>query len=384
LAKSNSLDLLMKNIAVRCRHFRNDRPCVFHKEHGVHCSSCPYKDLVDHRILLIKLDSPGDVLRTTCLLPSLKQSYPSSQITWMTLEPSRALLENNPDIDRIVDQWDEISSILQTEHFDIAINPDANPQAARLQEMASAGEKLGMGWTESGHVRAFNQEAKVWLQMGIFDDIKKTNRESYQTILHQLCRLELVDPRPALHLTEAEQHLAEEYFQSLALDLQRPVIGLNTGAGGRWAKKSWKVEQQVELVHLVKEKHPEWQILLLGGPEEVEKNQLLEKRCPNLVINTGQHPVRNFAALVGQTHVLITADTLALHIGLALGRQVVALFGPTSHDEIDLCAEGEKLFAELDCLGCYLNDCDKSPDCMDLITPEMVLAAVERRVEKIE
>jgi heptosyltransferase-2 len=102
------------------------------------------------------------------------------------------------------------------------------------------------------------------------------------------------------------------------------------------------------------------------------------------VINTGQHPVRNFAALVGQTHVLITADTLALHIGLALGRQVVALFGPTSHDEIDLCAEGEKLFAELDCLGCYLNDCDKSPDCMDLITPEMVLAAVERRVEKIE
>jgi len=101
------------------------------------------------------------------------------------------------------------------------------------------------------------------------------------------------------------------------------------------------------------------------------------------VINTGQHPVRKFAALLGQTHVLITSDTLALHIGLALGRQVVALFGPTSHEEIDLCAAGEKLFAELECLGCYLNDCDKSPDCMDLITPEMVLVAVERRLEKI-
>jgi heptosyltransferase-2 len=302
----------------------------------------------------------------------------------MTLEPSHALLENNPDIDRIVAQWDEISAILQTEHFDIAINPDANPQAARLLEMASASEKLGMGWGEAGHVRACNQEAEAWLRMGVFDDIKRTNRESYQTIIHQLCRLELIDPRPALHLTETEQRFAEEYFQSMDLDLQRRVIGLNTGAGGRWAKKSWKVEEQVELVHLVKEKHPEWQILLLGGPEEVERNQLLEKRYPNLVINTGQHPVRKFAALVGQTHVLITADTLALHIGLALGRQVVALFGPTSHAEIDLCAEGEKLFAELDCLGCYLNDCDKSPDCMDLITPEMVLAAVERRVEKIE
>ena len=203
-----------------------------------------------------------------------------------------------------------------------------------------------------GLAAAVDTEVAVLVRMGFFDDFKKSNKETYQAIIHQLCRLELIDPRPVLHLTEAERHFAGEYFQSLALDLQCPVIGLNTGAGGRWAKKSWKVEQQVELVHLAKEKHPEWQILLLGGPEEVERNQLLEKRCPNLVINTGQHLVRKFAALVGQTHVLVTADTLTLHIGLALRRQIIALFGPTSHAEIDLCAEGEKLFAELDCLGC--------------------------------
>ena len=374
----------MKDIAFRCLHFRNDRPCVFHKEQGVHCSSCPHKDLIEHRILLIKLDSPGDVLRTTCLLPSLKQSYSSSHITWMTLEPSRALLENNPDIDRIVDRWEEMFAILQTEHFDMAINPDANPQAARLLEMVSASEKLGMGWAEAGHVRACNEEAALWLQMGLLDDIKRANRETYQAIIHRLSRLELVDPRPILSLGEDEQVAAKECLQDLGIDGNRPLIGMNTGAGERWAKKSWKMKHQIDLVHLVKEQHPDWQILLLGGPEEVERNQILEEHCPNLLINTGQHPLRTFAALLGQTHVLITADTLALHIGLALGRQVVALFGPTSHVEIDLCGSGEKLFAELHCLGCYLNDCDTSPDCMDLITPEMVLAALERRLEKIE
>jgi ADP-heptose:LPS heptosyltransferase len=374
----------MNNIAFRCRHFHNDRPCVFHKEQGVHCSSCPHKDLIEHRILLIKLDSPGDVLRTTCLLPSLKQSYSSSQITWMTLKPSRALLENNPSIDRIVNSWEEMFAILRTEHFDLAINPDANPQAARLLEMASADEKLGMGWAEAGHVRACNEEAEKWLLMGLFDDVKKANKDTYQAIIHQVSRLELVDPKPTFHLTEDERHFAEEYFQSLGLNRQHPIIGMNTGAGARWAKKSWKVEHQVELVRSVKESHPGWQILLLGGPEEVERNRILEKRCANLVINTGLHTVRKFAALVGQTYVLITADTLALHLGLALGRQVVGLFGPTSHEEIGLCTSGEKLFAELDCLGCYLNDCDKSPDCMDLITPEMVLEAVERRLERIE
>ena len=373
----------MKDIAFRCRHFRNDRPCSFHKEQGVHCSTCPHKDLIEHRILLIKLDSPGDVLRTTCLLPSLKQSYSSSHITWMTLEPSRALLENNPDIDRIVDQWEEMSAIIQTEHFDLAINPDANPQAARLLEMASASKKLGMGWEEAGHVRACNEEAELWLQMGLFDDIKRANREPYQTIIHRLSQLELVDPRPILSLDEDEQIAAQEYLLGLGIDRNRPLIGMNTGAGGRWAKKSWKLEQQVELVRLAKEKHSDWQILLLGGPEEVERNQILKEHCANLVINTGQHPLRTFAALLGQTHALITADTLALHIGLALKRQIVALFGPTSHVEIDLCGSGEKLFAELECLGCYLNDCDTSPDCMDLLTPEMVLVALERRLERI-
>ena len=373
----------MKDIAFRCRHFRNDRPCVFHKEQGFHCSSCPHKELIEHRILLIKLDSPGDVLRTTCLLPSLKQAYSSSQITWMTLEPSRALLENNPDLDRIVDSWEEIFAILQTEHFDVAINPDANPQAARLLEMVSASEKLGMGWAEAGHVRAYNEEAELWLHMGLFDNIKRANRETYQAIIHRLSRLELVDPRPILSLDEDEQIAAKEYLQGLGIDRNLPLIGMNTGAGERWAKKSWKLAQQVEFIRLAKKRHPGWQILLMGGPEEVERNKILEKRCANLVINAGQHPLRTFSALLGQTHLLITADTLALHIGLALGRQVVALFGPTSHVEIDLCGFGEKLFEELDCLGCYLNDCDTSPDCMDLITPEMVLAAVERRLERI-
>ena len=373
----------MKDIAFHCRYFRNDRPCAFHKEQGVHCSTCPHKDPIEHRILLIKLDSPGDVLRTTCLLPSLKQSYSSSYITWMTLEPSRALLENNPNIDRIVDQWEEMAAILQTEHFDIAINPDTNPKAARLLEMASASKKLGMGWAETGHVRACNEEAELWLQMGLFDDIKRANRETYQTIIHRLSQLELVDPRPILSLDEDEQIAAQEYLLGLGIDRNRPLIGMNTGAGGRWAKKSWKMKHQIGLVQLVKEQHPQWQILLLGGPEEVEKNQILEKHCANLVINTGQHPLRIFAALLGQTHVLITADTLALHMGLALVRQVVALFGPTSHVEIDPCGSGEKIFAELECLGCYLNDCATSPDCMDLITPEMVLVAVERCLERL-
>jgi heptosyltransferase-2 len=135
---------------------------------------------------------------------------------------------------------------------------------------------------------------------------------------------------------------------------------------------------------LLEEKHPDWQVLLLGGPEEVERNQILKESCGDLVIHAGHHPLRKFAALVQQTHLLLTADTLALHIGLALDRQIIALFGPTSHAEIDLCGLGEKLFANLDCLVCYRSDCDRSPNCMDLLEPETVLAAIESRMQQID
>ena len=36
------------------------------------------------RILIIKLEAVGDVLRTTCILHGLKEKYPKSEITWIT------------------------------------------------------------------------------------------------------------------------------------------------------------------------------------------------------------------------------------------------------------------------------------------------------------
>ena len=383
LDKSDS-DPNEREIAHHCRYFRNDRPCFFHKHEGVQCGSCPHKDLVSQRLLVIKLDSPGDVLRTTCLLPSLKRAYPSCQITWMTRKDSRPLLQHNPAIDLVVDRWEEMFAIIKSEHFDVAINPDANPQAARLLQLVNADVKFGMGWSESGHVLSLNPEAEHWLQMGLFDDLKRENQETYQTHIHELCRLKLVDPKPLLYLTEQEQSSARDHLQSLGVDWELPVIGLNSGAGNRWPQKNWIVENQIKLIRLAKRKHPGWQILLLGGPEEAERNRLLEDSCRGLVVNSGQHPVRKFAALVEQTHLLLTGDTLALHIGLALNRQIVALFGPTSHVEIDLCGMGEKLFANLECLCCYRNDCDLSPNCMDLLAPEAVLDAIERGLSRVD
>jgi heptosyltransferase-2 len=68
-----------------------------------------------------------------------------------------------------------------------------------------------------------------------------------------------------------------------------------------------------------------------------------------------------------------------MHLSLALGRRTVVLFGPTSSAEIEMYGLGEKVVPHMDCLACYKPTCDFVPNCMDLISTDMVEAAVERQ-----
>ncbi len=69
-----------------------------------------------------------------------------------------------------------------------------------------------------------------------------------------------------------------------------------------------------------------------------------------------------------------------MHVGLARSVRVVVLFGPTSHHEIELFGQGEKVIPELSCLVCYKTECDFKPNCMDSISVEQVLGAVSRQL----
>ena len=110
-----------------CRHFRSDVPCKLHKEHGVHCDKCEHYDKIICKILIIKLDAPGDVLRTTCILQGLKETYPSSHITWLTRRESLSFFAHNPFVDLVLEYGTDALVHIQTELYDIVINPDASP-----------------------------------------------------------------------------------------------------------------------------------------------------------------------------------------------------------------------------------------------------------------
>ncbi len=373
-----------------CRHFRFDRPCPPHKTDGRECPGCDRYSPWDTRILIIKLDFLGDVLRTTSILPGLKEKYPASHVTWLTMEASLPLLENLPEIDRVlaVDAPAHAfcaQNLMALEVFDLLVNPDASYRSAGIAERVKAREKRGFGLKADGRVYPFTPEALPWFEMGVNDRLKRLNRETYQTLIARMIGIDGRNMPVLIRLTDAEKAYGRDIFRGLGLDPSRPTLGINAGSGARWPLKRWLVDRYAQIIDRV-QAGGRVNVVLIGGPEETAIHARIRglARVPVADAGTG-HTLRNFLGVVDACDVVLTGDTTCMHAACGLKKRVVTLFGPTSRHEIDLYGRGTKVFAEtLDCLGCYNGRCDRSPTCMDLISVDQVSAALEPHLRQAE
>jgi ADP-heptose:LPS heptosyltransferase len=269
---------------------------------------------------------------------------------------------------------------LQTRRFDRVINLDAGKTSAALAASARAGRKDGFVLDERGIVQPTNDAARRWLEAGVFDDIKRQGTTTYQDRMAEILALPVGSHRYVFELSDDERRAAKAHLQAAGIDFERPIVGLNTGAGGRWPLKQWREEGYVELISRIGG-GGEVQFLLLGGPSERERNDRLKRASRVPLVDPGcENSVRHFAALLGFSDVVVTGDTLAMHLSLALQRRTVVLFGPTSAPEIELYGLGDKVMPKMECLGCYKTSCDFVPNCMDLISTDMVADAVTRQL----
>ncbi|MEA1929205.1 MAG: glycosyltransferase family 9 protein [Candidatus Auribacterota bacterium] len=371
---------ISKIIHQDCRYYRGDRPCRFHKKEGIKCEDCPYYSPFSRKILIIKLDAAGDVLRTTSILSGLKERYPESYLTWITRRASLPLFINNDYVDRVLPLEPEGLLCSQVETFDLSINLDTSPVSSTIHYLVNSEKKIGFTLDSRGMVDICNSEAEKWLRMSIFDDEKKANQESSQAIMAEIVGNPLPPGEIVLNLGPEEIAAADSFARTAGLDRSRLTIGFNTGGGRRWKHKKWTRENTLALAQRCAEEL-DAQLLLYGGPEEEERNAWLVEKGGGVFIDTGcNNDLRIFFARLNLCDLLVTSDTLALHAAVGLKKKVVALFGPTSAPEIELYGRGEKVVSPVPCQCCYLPDCDVSPDCMESITPDMVFESINRLI----
>lgn len=360
-----------------CAFYRGSAPCIFHKRDGRPCPGCPDYASLGQKILVIKLDAMGDVLRTTAILPALLGKFPGAQVTWVTRERSRALLEGNPHIHRVLAVEGNYLETLMSENFDLGLGLDADALSAQIMSIARCGAKLGFTAGRFGVGEPVSAEAKTWWLMGVNDRLKKANRRTYQEIMYEICQLAGPISRPQLPAKLLDAEWIRGRRDELGLIPGRKVIGLNTGGGGRWQCKKWTVVGCVELIQRLRRRVPEAALLLYGGPEEVEFNAAIMAQCAGQVADLGcQNSVREFASLVSLADVFFTPDSLGFHIAIALEKRTIVLVGPTSPWELDVYGRGEVLTADPECAACYRSRCDRQPTCMEKLDPTVVETAI--------
>jgi ADP-heptose:LPS heptosyltransferase len=142
--------------------------------------------------------------------------------------------------------------------------------------------------------------------------------------------------------------------------------------------RTWPPEQFAALVPANRQASDGWRIALLGGPDERLVMADIKAQCPNAVDTGCDHSELEFAALVARCQAIVTGDTMALHVALAMDVPTIALFGPTCPQEIDLFGRGEHIVTGLSCGPCYRRSCDITPSCMDDIDVARVHTAVLR------
>lgn len=369
-------------IRTECRHFPGDRPCVYHKQGLASCGDCAVYEPRGTSILIVKLDALGDVLRTTSVLPSLKRAYGTCHVTWVTADGARDLLVGNPLVDEVLLFPSTCLPALLTRRFDVVINPDASPRSCELAAIARAGVRHGFVIGEGGEVIPLGPAAREWLVAGGSDPAKRSNEKTYQQVLHEMCGVSAEGQHIVLCLSREETESRDQLARMAGIDLDRPVVGINTGAGKRWRLKQWRMEGFIEVIGSVLDT-TDADVVLLGGEAERERNRLIRSHFSQRVTNPEVTSLRGFIQLVDLCDVVLTGDTLALHVATGLGKRVVAIFGPTSSKEIDLYGRGTKIVPGMDCTCCYKAECSRHPNCMDRVLSETVFQAVVRELASL-
>ena len=352
----------MSNYQTDCREFTGYRPCRHHRS----CDGCPHYERATPRVLLINLDALGDVLRTTALLPAIRRQHPAAHITWLTRSRAAVLLEGNPLIDEVLTLDLETEIILRSRHFDLLLCADKSQVAGALAMQIHAAERRGFGMESTGAILPLNIEASHLYAMGLNDTLKfHTNLRTEQDLLAE-----------ALGFV----HQADGYTLALREDERstgpRRRVGFNTGCSPAYPHKKLPQGVQASAIRALAEQLGE-PVLLLGGPEDTERNaQLALELGPLVEASPTELGIRRGAAEIDRCDVVVTGDSLGMHLAIARGKHVVAWFGPTCPQEIDLYGRGVKLRANVECAPCWKTDCDRAIMCWDRVPVEAIVGAV--------
>ena len=340
-----------------------------------------------HRILLTRLKFIGDVVLTTPLIRTLRETFPSASISYLGEKHAVSLLEENPFLDEIIPIDLANSSLsaqlslyarLHAERFDCVVDLFSNPRSALLAFATRAATRVGAD--RRGRRRLYT--------VRIADDGRpKTAIEFHYQSLAALG----IAPRSfktELYLTDAEREWASAYCVSRGIAPSRRLIALH--CGGTWPAKLWEKDRFVELGRRCAAELGS-AIVLTGGGNDRQVVSDVRQQLPDAVDAVGL-TLRQLAALLDRADAMVSNDCGAMHIAVAVDTPTIGIFGP-GEDDIWFpytkkyygdATPHRALRKDVPCHPCHLDICNRTGngymECMRLLSVYEVFTAVKEIV----
>jgi heptosyltransferase II len=269
----------------------------------------------------------GDLLRVTVLLESIEGSY-----VWLTNEPGLAILKNfmEPENIIITEEFEEFFPKIDKE----AIIYNLDNHDLHLEQLRCfSGKVLGYFPDSSGIMKAENSKIAS-LQPYSF----VTEKDSFQSALIQ---------------GTGGKWQEQDYSRFTGEQKIKYDIGLNNHVHHDWTSKCWPGENWQNLAKKLADKYSiSWQ--------------------------QGLNNIDEYIEWVASCRVIITQDTLGLHLASALRKKIIAIIGPTENREFSYNRVTIIKPEPRDCMPCHAPVCIKNngEKCLSEISVEDVSAMV--------
>ncbi len=326
------------------------------------------------RVAVIRLSSLGDIVHAVPAVARLRAERPGTHVTWLAEPAGARLLELFAVADEVwtarlrqtgvATRLRSLAALrAQRGRFDAVLDFQGLLKSALVARLLG-GERLGF------HRRNLREPAAALFysrRAAYFPEERHVIRKN----LHLLSLLG-VPERAGIHFPFRPPPPAAQVDDFLAArgSTGRPWLALNVGGG--WPTK---VLPEARLAQTARLLQPEFNVLLLWGTA-VEHGTARRVAAAS---SAEVAPALDFPGLLAalrRSALLVSGDTLPLHLADAAGIRCVGLFGPTSPLRNGPLLPASTVLADPQPCGfCYKRKCD-TMNCLAGISPQRIVEAV--------
>jgi heptosyltransferase-1 len=347
------------------------------------------------KILIVKLSAIGDVIHTLPALNAVRNYYPNANITWLVEEDAAPLVQGHKALDRVIiskrKRWlkalrsfsllstiKEVYSFikaLRDTHYDMILDFQALLKSGILIAVARGRRKIGFGK---------GLEHMEYSYIFLNERIPAVNMEIHALSRGMMLLNAVGIPTNAIEyrlpVSNCDRKKIDEIIKQRGIDGEKSLIAINPVA--KWETKLWPKEKFARLADTIIDEYNA-KIIFTGGSEDRPIIQDIMSVMKGRALNLAGHTtLMMLAALYEKTTLVVSTDTGPMHLAVAIGTPVVAIFGPTAPWRTGPYGSGHKVVRiDSECSPCFKRRCE-TIDCMHQISEDQVMAEVRSVVGK--